>query len=420
MTVWDAFYEENAAKLAMPKKENYPLNVHALHAWAAAQPEGHPFRTFALSVARNLRYVSYAAFVATLERCIDEVIVTYGTENLCILLTGEEDSFNTPLDKSQTWVALHGYGMLKKRNITVAAVFAGPVDLYMWMTQNQTRPTLLVFDDAAYSGEQLATALNYVWPAKITTPPEANIRYNLSPQTVLVVPYMSRESRVRIRHYNDPDDRYWLIVGIEDLYYVPLELPNFLEATQSIVSEEYNRKLYRLIYFDHKLADNLSVGVLGLAAPVVAYDPASKVTPGERCVPFISNCEEKQCQNANLFDPLTLMYNGPRKKGYKSSIDRCPPAFYKNIRWTLHGKRLYTNDSVYYILTGVNYPRQEDVVPPDTQSSSCHYLGDESKRVPCVVCKAPSYYICKHGTAATSYLCGSACAAIHARLVHGQ
>ncbi len=430
---WDAFYEENRTKLAMPKAQNYPLDERALIAWASAQPVGHPFRDFAMRIAQHLIYVSYDAFVRALEACLVEALTEYGTQDVCIMLTGEEGSFDTEVGKSQTWVALLGYGMLKRRGVTITAVFGGLFDFYAWFAENERRPTLLVFDDAVYSGSQLGSALSYLMPDEVRdAPSRAPVRAHLTPRTVLVVPYMSAEGRTAIALKADTTNRYWLVVGATDLYYVPAAPPLTLKSTTRIPMVAFNGVKQGAIYFDHKLADKLSVGTLALATPVVALGSSDLTAPPSGgCVPFIRGCEHEQCHNASLIDPRTLrLTDGPAKtlgkRGAKKlspvSIERCPAAFYKGIEWTYRGARVGLRESIFQMLTGARYPHEAPNIFPEShpapKSITACLLGDEQRRPRCAVCQTrAAYYVCRHGDKRT-YLCGARCAVQHSHAVH--
>lgn len=337
LEAWDRLYEENKDKLAMPREENYPLDREALAEWAAAQRPGSAERGYASELAAKLRYVSWKEFRDALERCIDEVLSSSARfpPPFCFVVSGDEYGSRVPIGKSQAWVSLLAYGMLKRRGKEklVRAVATDFDELIQWAdawVENGERVrnpcTALVFDDASYSGQQLARASNFLF-SREKAHSRGVQRFEVM-HVAFVVPFMTDTARKRLE---DSAAQQWTVLRRADSANMLIPRAVFLDSTATIPSAVYDGKEVGLIYFDHKMADNISVGTFGLAVPAAfqcGRDGADSAC--SRAVPFIRGCEETHTLAATYWS-----------RGSDSHIPRCPPPYYKSIEWTYGGKRMH-------------------------------------------------------------------------------
>ncbi len=149
--------------------------------------------------------------------------------------------------------------MLKQRGVAISAILSTRADLIAWAA-TQENPTALVFDDGAYTGNQLSTALAKCFEGGATGNLPQQTRYI---SLVLMVPFMTRIARALITS----SYARWERLVLSDSVAAGGRLV-FLNATRTIPVARFEGKDYALIYFDHKLADQISVGSLGMAAPV--------------------------------------------------------------------------------------------------------------------------------------------------------
>lgn len=314
----------------MPGPSNYPLDRAKLQEWANLQPEGTEYRSFAQTVARELVYVSWAEFRSALGACVDELMRTRPSP-YCILLTGDESEPRVQVGKSQVWVALNLYSFLKQRGASVDDVVFSRAGLISWAKRRMLSgwdprlpPSVLVVDDGAYTGQQLSTTLSKCFASDGERIENRRLK---ELDVVLVVPFMTDMARNLLA---TSASREWHPVILNAFSAAQPRLV-ILPCTRTIPVARFENKTYGLIYFDHKMADHISVGSLGIAAPVIKGRQ-------NLCAPFIANCEETQCRNAIIFDAMELRHRGP------GPVKRCPPPFYKSIAWTFDGRAISADD----------------------------------------------------------------------------
>jgi hypothetical protein len=318
---FDEFVAENAARL--PIMQTYPIKTDILQDWMLAcirstdDPNVHAFaRTFVA----NLQHVSFFQLRDRIYKVCLELRkrIEAAEEPLVVLLLG--DGYR----KSSTWIAMLAWHALRDV-INLAAQRVDQLPASFWLAKT---PIIIHADDMAYSGSQLT---NRILDSRLTLKKYPRTQY------LLLLPFIGRTAEERIA---------------DDVPFV--KIPEAAERvrnfTQALEETGYNAgrvlatmardpwgQLYgiegghALIYFDHKLADAVSIPNKMLAGPTV-FNSATKEV---EVFKIISNCEDAIYRNekGHLLRWDTYVFD------FATNFT-CPVAFYKQIEYSWRDRKL--------------------------------------------------------------------------------
>lgn len=278
------------SEIEMPDDVSHPINQDAASEWINGQGTLNA-RLIALSVLDAITYIPYVTFIEQLRRM---AIVTQEKLDLMgiplILFFGEED-----VRKSNFWCT-----MLILDYIRPIDVMTSERDLYR--KYRDQRVAVLIVDDAAYSGQQLDLAFG--------VPPESPII------PVLITPYVSDVALARLTsNPREGDRKPYTFLSEPNVVttFNPISLPSELKRSPEWEMFGLTRTS-RLIYFDHKLADDVSV-----PPEIFVFGIMIQGDGSVQYRPFITGCTSLSLEQLERFR--------------SSRYDRCPTAFYKNIKW---------------------------------------------------------------------------------------
>jgi hypothetical protein len=302
-------FEKVCEKTIAPSK-TYPINDVNFEKWIDDQ-EGND-KIVARTIRKYTKHVSFSELYEVLKRIVNDFLLCVETQKYTniYLITGE-------LKKSNFWIStlFYNYLMLLKKNNTIAKIFGD----YDKKHLNKMKNSLFVFcDDCSYSGNQLAVNIRDLGFNVL------NKKFNGSNYLFLVCPFMSNVAKERIMQLT----RNVIISNQVSLFNTLLTNVKTYESkeVQNVV-EHFEDKNLCTIYFDHKLADMVSIFQ-------TVYALGSNISKKERIKPLtlIKGCKNayKDVDNDDTIGVLDLQAVIGKKK-------MCPPPLYKLIKYTYNG-----------------------------------------------------------------------------------
>jgi hypothetical protein len=305
-------------------------------------------RHLAATVAMSLVHVSFGDFMARLlnvSKWVQNAIDTIKNENLTkrviplLFMPGEDNFF-----KSNSWTTMLVLGTGAITDI--CGLIFNTTDAYTLQRQasaegSKIRVVVMTFDDASFTGRQMATNLTPV----ISVVGREGLA---NPDVIFLVGvgYIGENGIRTITSGAEGDRVMNMKFPPTPISVVVQKAKTFLEPALKLLDPDElkvvkNRFGYHemcsTMYFDHKMPDMISTMTLTLSfGEVIQKEPdadGSYQWFSDRN--FISGC----MQFPQRFPiPTTAMSIDARTRKLMSSDESCPPAFYKSIPYTQDGK----------------------------------------------------------------------------------
>jgi hypothetical protein len=348
---FDQLYKENQDKLYLSK--TYPLDEENCRLWVDKQPTKCS-KLFALLFRKYTTHISFPQFLDRLYKLCYDIklhIVSERFTNVVLLVPNV-------VIKSNTWVSLLAYKVLQG---SITHVFVSPYEVIEFLYDEiatKNRKTLVLYaDDCSYSGDQvqrfLTNALGRFIPDPEENPtgiPESQIK------CMLLIPFMSRTAYNRI--FKPPMDTILMLSSethIFETFHYKLKEEDLMNC-QSEFKEIIDQLMGGTggddrctIYFDHKLADYVSIFDTLYASGQV-FIPPEQIKKELKAADEEDYDDEERQERAFVstrpFHFLSLISSCkmPKPEGsaqyvqsfLKANAGHCPPAFYKHIKYTFH------------------------------------------------------------------------------------
>jgi len=317
--LFDKFYQENKGEKLMLNR-TYDINIEQLNTWSqAVARSGSPpeIVQFAATFTQHLLHVSFSKFHLTLNEAANETVARIMKQQPIKTYLMIDGSFR----KSNTWVALLAWQVL---SMVVTDVITDPTQV----PEEEWEENIAVIhlDDMSYSGKQMGTTISAV----------ADL-LNETSKYYILVPFMGTFAKYTIGNMS-PHLQFLSATNIIknlDEYLSQDGAKSFLVLRK--LKEAPWDKIYgaigtqNLIYFDHKLADVVSIPSK-MFAGLYVLDGEEKVIGVYKA---IRNCENAiyKTNNGQLVDASTTVVDF-------DDDGTCPVAFYKTIPYTFNGKLL--------------------------------------------------------------------------------
>ncbi len=313
---FDEFYEENKAKIMMADSQTYPINQAALREWRGLMiKSGRMLSDFALVMTGTLRHVSFWEFYETLIRAAYEVFAHSISLGMPIVLV-----VGDAVLKSNLWTAL-----------LVWPILAENVDEVQADIGVRRNVLYVIVDDASYSGDQLIYGLNV-----------SGIDERVTHLAVLLGAISETARRLLLDRYSSaiiPNatirfDTIFAnatkILGVWEKDPFEYDWNSQPEKHEWLQATGYNHA----IYFDHKLADNVST-VTKLIAVAPHFDERSNVLTFR---PLIRGCtlDTYKIGGMRIADLDRFVHVNK----FDEAGGTCPPTFYKTIHYTFRGAKV--------------------------------------------------------------------------------
>ncbi len=263
LDVYKKLSTENVDRIYM-KNSKHALNMDNVKNFVEKQchPKAQEFARF---VVDNITHVSFETFLTKIQIMANELLETSKGSKIVFVIP------NYYLYKSNFWVSLLLYEELKKKNADIYDI-TDDFNVYLTASDNTVKYTFVIMDDCSYSGRQLTSDLKVKDGVKIG-----------ESKLFVFVPYISYYAKDRFSkdisdtsHIIYPQsvtyfENFWQICKTKkfnpfahDLFYSEITDKQLQDGTSvplsSMIFDFY--KFYQatsLIYFDHKIADLISV-----------------------------------------------------------------------------------------------------------------------------------------------------------------
>jgi len=330
------FVDENYAKcINVP---SHPPDYAKIIEWQCSQCGEIP-REFSFLVGKYLRHISFTEFhskLAQLASAIRQMNNENKYEDIYIVIFGG-------LNKSNFWVSILLFRLLE--NIITGILDNGSGKMAYWA--NNKKILLLVPDDMSYMGGQLsANLLNF---SGLIPGMDILTRENIT--TLIACPYIGIGAKIVF--FNIKPKHNVIISGVSEI------IPTFLDyiirdnpvgrklvdrkiMTKYFVFDRayYKAFLYKytlyLIYFDHKLADGVSIFQKMLALGTYYNCDNTIGLMG----PLIQNCKLENYKVKNIPPSPDQLFDDFDKTNV------CPLPYYKTIQYTYKGNIINTKDEI--------------------------------------------------------------------------
>lgn len=327
---FDEFVTENMRRLDI--LQTYPINTNALQDWMIACIHSTPdanIHAFAQTFAANLRHISFFQLRDRIYKVCQELRkrIESTKQPLVVLLLG--DSYR----KSSTWISMLAWHALRDL-VSLAVKRVSQLPESFWDAPN---PIIIHADDMAYSGSQLAYAIG---ESKHLLLENSRVQY------LLLLPFISTTAKGRLA---DEVPMARIPEAAEHIKNFEEQLTeaghNAGEVLAALMHDPW-KQLYgvegahSLVYFDHKLADSVSIPNKMLAGPTVLNSATGQV----EVYKIISNCEDAiyRSDTGQLLRWNTYVFD------FANNFT-CPVAFYKLIEYTWQGRKV-TSAPKYLLL----------------------------------------------------------------------
>ena len=266
------FVEENKG-IINQKVKSYPIHEENFVKWI--NNHSHEYQSVASDFRANTTYVSFDQFKQVLGQICAEIRTIKNNYQNIVLLLPEL------LKKSNFWVSIYMFHYLSDiiTNVVTRIDIANFID---------GKSLIIIPDDASYTGKQIVIYAS--------TPTNHDLLF--------AIPYISKDAKKYIKHSLSNKG-------------------NILFCESTIDFKKIKRRY--AIYFDHKLADEVSTYQLtyALGKDEVTGDPKFVYEP----MSLIQGCElYKEVDNPSTFETEDIL----KVVGNKLM---CPPPFYKNIQY---------------------------------------------------------------------------------------
>ena len=283
---FDMFFNQNKDLLNYPVK-SYPINEENFARWIGNHSE--PYKEAALEFRLKTRHVSFSEFKQTIGNvCADIVKYTSKFKPNKIILFVESN-----VRKSNFYVAFYIYSLL--RNYFDDLIIITDVKDFTIVEPNDL---LIIPDDASYSGSQILSVLR-------------RIPRDIQGTGFIAIPYISKKA------YND----------ITSTFSSRLFNIIFSDKTETF-DRLHGDSGKHTIYFDHKLADIVSIYESVYAIGDDSYKGDREDVTGDpnfiyEKMSLITGCDVQPTDylNNNRIDPSK----------------QCPPPFYKFLNYKFMG-----------------------------------------------------------------------------------
>jgi hypothetical protein len=323
--LFEKFYEENSKKIEL--KKTYPLLHENLLAWIEQLEQwdvGEKVVQFAKFFSRHLKHVSFPEYRDALGRAaLDaiEMVKQLQTKHVILLIEGE-------VIKSNTWVTTLIWPILKRH---VTHIIDNPFQIPKSFT-NRNDVVVLIPDDMAYSGKQLNWSLDILHRAAIHTIP--------------ILAFISHTAVKKFETYKNHLTFPKSITVVENVSVLMQKAdldPQtfFTDNNGGLWEHPWHRCLgkqrgeHTLIYFDHKLADSVSVPSR-LITEQIAYNKKTGEMKMFRSI--------KGCENIDYSTEHWKLASESNVNPDFNYTNACPKAYYKTISYTINGELLIDQD----------------------------------------------------------------------------
>ena len=304
---YNQFYIENKDKLH--PTTSYSLNDKNFQLWIDRQGDDNSiYKAYANILRKYTKHISFKEFnnqLGSVASNINNIINIYKPINVVLIV--DINNYN----KSSFWISLLLYEKINHDKIT--HIITNPID-----TRNFQGKTLCIHpEDASYSGIQLSSLLGVLNTETRNT--DEFLYY-------IACPFISKKAYDKIKKiskviYIDKQSTIFFDSLGNNKKHEPPTIKNFVKK----ISKYDN---LHTIYFDHKLADNVSI-----PQEVYVYGRNLNEDEDDEIVTLIENCNYEKYKNIikkhkDMYDIQELI----------STNEMCPPAFYKHINYTFNNK----------------------------------------------------------------------------------
>ena len=314
--LFDKFHKENKGTKLYPT-QNYSLNLDQLNAWVlAVEQSGCPREivNFAHTFVKNLTYIGFDLFHEKLNQVAQDIRVQIAALAPAKVYALIGMNFR----KSTTWVALLVWDVLTTVVTNVVTDLKEiPIEDF------DSNIAIIHMDDMSYSGSQMAETID---SAIASLRPENHY--------FVLVPYLGIAAKRHLlrtwRHLIFSSCTVEIATVWQFLTwdgYDPMEIMTKLNDPVWYLLYQV-KSTHNLIYFNHKLADSVSIPNKMLAGLYVA-DAKGKVL---QTFHAIRGCEQTvyKTDQGKILGPDVSLTDFDEKS-------TCPVAFYKNIKYTFNG-----------------------------------------------------------------------------------
>ncbi len=329
VALFTRFHAQNSKNRFLEPKQIYDINHDNMFLWLTSINKSRSpseIVDFVTAFASHLRHVSFSEFQDALHRTTIEIVTRIRNERpdaVVLVIDGE-------ISKSNTWITLLVWQFLAD---VVTHLTDDLDDVPAAVTRDPSkRVFVLQPDDMSYSGTQMSFVLEQIqsWKAKVTFLPVVGFMGSAAaerlsslsaafslPSTVDIVPSLRKVLEVKYGGVRASEIFNMLNRDPWKTYYGVWE-----GAT--------------LIYFDHKLADRVSIPTK-LLVDAVSYNISTDTIETFR---LISNCEDAiyKSESGAIIDPRTQFVD-------LDDNYTCPKAYYKTLDYRFDGRLLDDRNS---------------------------------------------------------------------------
>lgn len=291
---------------------------------------------------KNLRYVSFSEYEARIKILCDEIIKKYGDKRLYLYL-GE-----TYVKKSNFWVSMIVFNYLMEyiEDVIDNTIKLKGDELYYndEKIKNHKDIYVLHVDDMSYSGLQMYTSVNQ----------------QIIPQWIIMVPYISDIAKNWISKKNviflDGTETIKSLGTLLKEYSQEhkIEHKQLYDTTKNLLREYaflhkdsnmFGKINVSLIYFQHKIADHVSVPRFLIMLGIVYDNKQNKIIPPQKDMCMINNCEDTVNNCISKLENTAESKITPELLNEYFAFERvcgneCPAPIYKEHKYTYLGKNI--------------------------------------------------------------------------------
>lgn len=325
--LFEEFYLENKKKILIQSKsynideKNFSIYINSYNT-PYTKFIVNLFRKYTKHISLNTFYEKLGSICASIFSTLDSLEL----QNIIILLPNFEEETYT---KSNFWTTMIVYGILRERAKLIDICYHQDIDKKY--SEDEIKKSLFVVcDDASYSGIQLKSN---VMRRLLTIQKEKKIN------VFFAIPYISQSAKTLLSQYSP---------YINIIFSSETEIFNTFR--ENIAKDKYGEEISAIeiidkhridgdkkhtIYFDHKLADTVSIFQSQYAIGCNLFEDYELFdTKGP--ISLIENCDlPSQLKDQEYpFDSCSTL-------DIKDVVsEMCPPALYKYIKYTFRGKEL--------------------------------------------------------------------------------
>ena len=333
------FVDENYEKCIL--KKTYPININMLLNWVNSQCSDIA-KEFALLFSKYLRHISFSEWHESLIRLSMDIRLRKNENKYSDIIIVIDDK----MTKSNTWVSILLFHNISDicTDVINSELFRDKVFIDYILSRTKINKMLFLHvDDVSYTGTQIDLTIgNYLNNLSKLNVNVSNLDYlitcpyiginafnklqhipyvKFSSSSVIFNTFLSNVKKEPIGKYLVSENSLKKLIGSGTIYY------NIFQYYELIYS----------IYFDHKLADGLSIFQKILALGSYYKCDSSVGTIGS----LINGCEKTVYKEYDeILEPNKVIFDFDDEH-------TCPTAFYKKITYTLNGKVMnYENNII--------------------------------------------------------------------------